>query len=192
MQVHSGIYRIALWCLKKKKGKPGNMQKRFVSIWFRHLITDWFAIRNPEVRNAPFVLSSPLRGRMIVVAANAIAQSKGIHSGMVLADARAEVSLLKVLDDRPGLAEKLLKRLAEHCIRFTPYVSVDLPDGLILDVTGCSHLWGGDEQYLTEIVNRLTARGYVVRVAMGDTTGAAWAIARYGSEPFVVKKGNHV
>jgi len=168
------------------------MQKRFVSIWFRQLTTDWFAIRNSELRNIPFVLSSTLRGRMIVVAANAIAQSKGIHSGMVLADARAEVPHLKELDDKPGLAEKLLKRLAEYCIRFTPYVSVDLPDGIILDVSGCAHLWGSDEQYLTEIVNRLTARGYVVRAAMADTAGAAWAIARYGSEPFVVKKGNHV
>jgi protein ImuB len=178
--------------LKKKKRKRDDMQKRFVSIWFWHLTTDWFAIRHPELCNIPFVLSSLLRGRMIVVAANAIARLKGIHSGMVVADARAEIPLLKVLDDKPGLTEKLLNRLAEWCIRFTHYDYVDLPDGLILDVTGCAHLWGSDEQYLTEIVNRLTARGYVVRVAMADTPGAAWAIARYGSVPIVVKKGEHV
>ena len=158
------------------------MARRFVSIWFRHLTTDWFALRQPQLQDVPFVLCTPLHGRMIVTAANTIAESNGIDRGMVLADARAIISELQVLDDRSDLAERLLKRLAEWCIRFTPIVAVDMPDGILLDATGCCHLWGGDQSYLQEIVKKLKAKGYDVRAAIADTPGVAWAVARFGKE----------
>src|SRR5688500_5154504 len=130
------------------------MVRRFLSIWFRHLKTDWFTIRQPDLGRVPFVLRAPSHGRMVITAANAIAESNGIGNGMVLADARAILQDLKVLDDIPDLPVRLLKRLAEWCIRFTPVVAIDPPDGLLLDVTGCSHLWGGDQSYMTEIIKK--------------------------------------
>ena len=156
------------------------MPKRFVSIWFRHLETDWFTLRRIELHGCPFVLATPDHGRMVITSANAVAQEQGISKGVVVADARAIIPSLKVLDHPSDLAEKLLKRIAEWCIRYTPVVSIDLPDGLILDATGCAHLWGGEELYLQDIVTRLKQLGYTVRVAIADTIGTAWAVARYG------------
>jgi protein ImuB len=129
---------------------------------------------------------------MIITAANAIAEMSGIHTGMVLADARAINPQLQVLDDKPELITKLLSRLAEWCIRFTPLVAVDPPDGLVFDSSGCSHLWGGDIPYLNEIVKRLTSRGYDVRAAMADTIGVAWGVARFGKDPLVITSTSHL
>jgi protein ImuB len=168
------------------------MEKRFVSIWFRHLTTDWFTLSQPQLKKLPFVLKTPVRGRMVITAANEVAEAKGITAGMALADARAIFPTLEVKDDKPDLIGKLLKRLAEWCIRFTPWVAVDPPDGLFFDSTGCSHLWGGDEGYLNEIIKKLNVRGYDVRAAMADTPGAAWAIARFGKSKFVISPGDHV
>ncbi len=168
------------------------MYKRFVSIWFQHLTTDWFTRRDPFLKCIPFVLTAPSHGRMMVTAANASAQAKGIYTGMLLADARVIIPTIKVIKDKPELPGKLFFHLAEWCIRFTPFVSIDPLGGVILDVTGCSHLWGGDQPYLTEIVNRFKTIGYAVRIAMADTIGAAWAIARYGDEIFVVEKVGQV
>ena len=167
------------------------MARRFVSIWFRHLTTDWFSLHQPHLRNLPFVLSAPSHGRMVIMSANAAAEAMGIDRGMVLADARAIIPALQVLDDKTDLAEKLLKRLAEWCIRFTPSVAVDMEDGLLLDVTGCSHLWGGDQAYLDAIVTKLNVRGYDVRAAIADTPGVAWAVARFGKS-VVISPGGHV
>jgi protein ImuB len=167
------------------------MQQRFVSIWFRRLVTDWFALREPDLRQLPFVVRVSQHGRMVVAAVNAPASQLGIKNGMVLADARAIVPALQVRDELPGLAERLLRKLADWCIRFTPAAAVDLPDGIILDVTGCSHLWGGDERYLQHIAERLTARGYDVQASMADTAGAAWAAARFGSTNRVIESGRH-
>ena len=167
------------------------MGRRFISIWFRYLTTDWFTLREPGLKEMPFVLSASSQGRMIITAANAVAEAKGIDAGMALADARAIFPGLKVRDDQPGLAERLLYKIAGWCIRFTPIAAIDPPDGIILDVSGCAHLWGGDERYLAEIQKRLHDRGYQARLAVADTIGAAWAVARFGQGSNILKSGMH-
>jgi protein ImuB len=168
------------------------MQRRFVTIWFRYLKTDWFTFRRPQLKGIPFVLASPDHGRMVITDANALAYAAGAVSGMVVADARAIITSLQVIDDRSNLSAKLLLALAEWCIRFTPFVAVDHPDGLILDATGCMHLWGGEVQYLEAITNRLNQPGYHVRTAMADTIGAAWAVSRFAKESGVVTTGQQM
>lgn len=174
------------------KRKLDDMQKRFISIWFRHLRTDWFARRNASLRNISFVLSSAVHGKKIVSAANSSAELQGIYTGMAIADAKAVIPGLVVLDDIPGLAAKLLTGMAEWCIRFTPAAAPDEPDGLLLNVTGCAHLWGGEEQYLTDIYKRFKDFGYDVRIAVADTIGAAWAVARFGREQVIIKSGEQM
>jgi protein ImuB len=160
--------------------RDDNMHGRFVTIWFPLLTTDWFSLRRPELRGIPFVLAVKDHGRMVISAANALALAQGIPPGMPVADARALLPTLQVVDDRSGLAEKLLQALAEWCIRFTPVAAVDPLQGLVLEVSGCAHLWGGEAAYLKEMVTRLQVAGYRVRAAMADTIGAAWALTRYG------------
>ena len=167
------------------------MARRYVSIWFRYLTTDWFTLHQPQLKTFPFVLRTSEHGRMIITAANALAEQQGITRGMVLADARAMIPSLQVSDDKPDLANKLLNRLAEWCIRFTPVVATDPPDGLILDVTGCPHLWGGDIPYLQSIITRLHTRGYHVHAAMADTIGTAWGTARFGNS-IVIERSKHI
>lgn len=167
------------------------MERRFVSMWFRHLATDWFSLRQPELKSMPFVLRTSSHGRMVITATNNAAEQFGIQTSMALADARVFVQDLHVLDDKPDLLEKLLPRLAEWCIRFSPVVAIDPPDGLLMDASGCTHLWGGDSLYLDDISKKLTGRGYDVRLAMADTIGVAWGIARFGLEP-VVAPGRHI
>ena len=163
------------------------MTKRFIAIWFRHLTTDRMVRSRPELKDVPFVLSASERGRMVIKAANAAAQAKGINVNMVVADCRAIHPALQVFDDKPGQSEKLLNALAEWCLRYTPVVAVDLPDGLILDVTGCAHLWGGERPYLKDIITKLRGYGYDVRAAIADTIGAAWGISRFGQVSPIVE-----
>ena len=165
------------------------MDRRFITIWFRHLTTDWLTIRRPALRQIPFVLAEEVHGRKVITAANTLAQRQGIDGGMVVADARAILPSLEVLDDVPERAEKLLTALARWAVRYTPITAIDLPDGLILDVTGCAHLWGGEAAYLQEIAIRLKTLGYDTRAAMAATIGAAWGLSRFGQDSLIVDSG---
>ena len=168
------------------------MNRRFVSIFFCRLKTDWFSLRQAHLRDVPFVLRGASHGRMMITAANWIAEKNGISTGMVLADARAIMPDLEVADDIPDISVRLLERLAEWCIRFTPVAATDPPDGLMLDASGCTHLWGGDSFYADAIARKLKTRGYDVRIAIADTPGAAWAQARFGPDPLVIAEGKHL
>lgn len=168
------------------------MEKRFVSIWFRYLLTDWQTLRRPELKNVPFVFTGKDGARLIVKAANPIAIQEGVTAGMPAADAKAIVAGLQLLDERPALTGKLLAAIGEWCIRFTPIVMVDMPDGLLMDVSGCAHLWGGEPPYLKEIVTRLRAAGYDTRIGIASTPGAAWAVARFGKNGPIVPPGKQL
>ncbi|TXJ29038.1 MAG: DNA polymerase Y family protein [Chitinophagaceae bacterium] len=168
------------------------MTKRYVAIWFRHLVADWTVRRQPELKNIPFVLATPEHGRMVVKAVNRLAHANGIHNGMVVADCRAILPGLQVMDDQPGQAQKILKSLGLWCIRYTPIAAVDGEDGLILDASGCAHLWGGEQAYLDDILARLRALGYDVRAAMASTIGTAWAVSRYGKMVPIIPPGQQL
>lgn len=165
------------------------MGKRFVSIWFPHLAADWFTLRTPGLTKVPFVLTLPSHGRTVITAANPLAQQKGLYAGMVLADAKAIVPELQAFDDKPELTIQLCQRIAEWCIRFTPVAAPDPPDGIILDASGCTHLWGGDGNYIADIVKKIEGKEYAVKAAIADTVGAAWAAARFGKGDFVIESG---
>lgn len=161
------------------------MKKRFVCIWFPYLLTDWHSRKQPFLQGQAFVLKATIRNRAVVADANKLAVAQGIYKGMVLADAKALYPPLHVIDDKPILAAQLLERIAEWCIRFTPIAAPYSADVVLMDASGCTHLWGGEEAYLNDIINRFTKRGYTVRAAMADTIGCAWATARYGKQLIV-------
>jgi len=165
------------------------MCKRFVAIWFRHLKTDWMIRHQPELKDVAFVLAEPQRGRMVITEVSAVAKTKGLCAGMIVADAKVIFPKVQIHDDKIDVSDKLLTKLAIWCIKYTPVATIDLPDGLILDVSGCSHLWGSEEAYLKDIVTKLRALGYHVRVAMADTLGTAWGVCRYGKEKAIIKNG---
>lgn len=159
---------------------------RYASIWFPFLLTDYAARKQPELRGTAFVIASRKKGRMLIEAVSEAAMRLDIHPGMVLADCKAIFPELQVLEYEPGRNEQLLNALAEWCIRYTPFVALDLPDSLILDTSGCVHLWGGELKYIETIRDKMGSYGYTTRIAIADTVGAAWGITHYGKTPMIV------
>lgn len=165
------------------------MPRRFLYIWFRHLATNRLAKIRPDLRGKPFLLYAPEHGRMVVTASSYALEKEGVVPGMVVADVRAIFPSVEVFAADLAAEEKVLEALAEWSIRYAPVVAVDRPNGLILDISGCAHLWGGELSYLKTIVARFVKGGYDVRAAIADTIGAAWAVARYGKNSLIVESG---
>lgn len=74
-------------------------------------------------------------------------------------------------------------------MRFSPAVAIDGEDGLLLDITGTDHLWGGEAAMLVDLVGRLARWGVPARAAIADTAGAAWGLARFGEDLTIVPPG---
>lgn len=123
------------------------------------------------------------------MALDARAAALGLAPGMALADARALVPELRVIQADPAGDMALLERLRRWSGRYSPWTARDGADGLLHDVTGCAHLFGGEAAFAADIVARLAGFGFAARVGIADTPGAAWAIAHCRSEDPVVPPG---
>ena len=142
----------------------------------------------------PLVTARVEAGRCLIVAVDAAGLAGGLHPGQPLADARALAPALKVLPADPVGDAQALARLAAWCDRYTPLVAIEATDngsgaGLWLDVTGCTHLCGGEAGLLADLAGRLGRLGHQARLGLADTPGAAWAAARFLPAAPVVAPG---
>ena len=117
---------------------------------------------------------------MRLAACDSAALALGLTPGTALADARARVPELAVFDHDPAADMTLLGWLADGFERYTPACMLDPPQGLLLDITGCAHLFGGDEAVLAkDLKARLLRHGLTCRIALGATPDSARAKAKY-------------
>jgi protein ImuB len=127
----------------------------------------------------PFALTTNEAHGVHICAANKTALAAGVTLSLPLTDARALCPNLITEEATPEDDLVDLKKLALWCLSFSPLITDHPPDGLALDITGCDHLFGGEQAMALHIQTRLKQFGLISRLAVADTIGAAWAIARY-------------
>jgi protein ImuB len=134
-------------------------------------------------RGLPFALVEKGPKGLRLSAVNAGARQFGLSAGQRLADARAAVPDLLTEAHEPEKDQGSLLGLARWMERYSPWVAPDGKDGLLLDSTGVSHLFGGEDQMLKDVQKRLETYGFSTRTAVAETIGAAWALARFSNTP---------
>jgi protein ImuB len=129
----------------------------------------------------PFAFVAETAGRRLLAAVNPAAASGGLAPGMPLADALSFLPGLATMPAEPAADSAALTRLAEWCGRYSPWTASDGNDGIKIETTGSSHLWGGESGLAADLARRLARQGIVHRLAIADTLGAAAAVARFAA-----------
>ena len=131
-------------------------------------------------------------GRLSLAAVNAAAEAGGLMPGLPLAEARALLPGLTTVPHEPAADARAIAALAAWCARYTPWTApcstaegkgrgAGGAAGVLLDVSGCCHLFGGERSLLEDLQARLDRFGYSARAGLADTPGAAWAMARFAT-----------
>jgi protein ImuB len=161
-------------------------KRRYLALVFPLLASERVAraIRTGQAQpgfppDAPFVLVEKQKGAIRLAASSRAALDLGLVPGLSLADARARHPDLGVVDADPAEDARLIEAIADGCDRYTPIVAIDPPDGILLDISGCAHLFGGEEALLADLRVRLERLGLTTRSALADTPDAAHALARH-------------
>lgn len=136
-----------------------------------------------ERDDAPIALVEAVGNAVRLAALDVHAAQVGLKPGMTLADARAQVPELATFEHDPHADLLWLETLADGCARYSPIVSLDTPDGLILDIAGCTHAFEGERPLAADVERRMARRGVAVRHAFGDTPEVARALARFAGAP---------
>ena len=107
-----------------------------------------------------------------------LAAAAGLAPDQALTEARAICPELDVIDADPAADRAALAALASWAERYTPLAAADPPDGIVLDIAGCAHLFGGESGLVGDLSARLDRNALPHCIAVADTPAAAWALAR--------------
>jgi protein ImuB len=129
----------------------------------------------------PLVIVEKNNNAVRVVNADPAALELGITVGLTLADALARVPALTAVEANTKADLATLERLADWCERYTPLVALDPPDGLVLDITGCAHLYRGEEAMRADLSAHIVDFGFETRAAIAGTPDAARTLARFSN-----------
>lgn len=173
--------------------------RRYLALWFPFLPADRLrrrerlAVRqhrsSPSPDEPPRVFVEKIRNALRIAAVDRQARALGLDAGLVLADARARVPGLDAVEMDRAADAALIEGLADFCDRYTPLVGLDAPDGLVLDITGCARLFGGEEPMRADLLSRLAGNGFEARASIAGTPEAAGALARFGGAAIVMPGG---
>ena len=140
-------------------------------------------------RPGPVAVWGQRGSRRVVLSVSAEAEVAGLRAGQALADAQAILPGLDLVPEDPAGDARTLERLALWAMRFTPLVGLAGEDGLLLDLTGVGHLFGGEAALLDDVLGRLNRRGLTARGAVACRAGTALALVRAGGSGLLPEGG---
>jgi protein ImuB len=160
--------------------------QRLLCLWLPRLPTD----RAARLRDitAPLAVSGKRGNADVLIAVDEAAEKLGLFPGVALTQARAMYSSLDVIEEDAEADNALLETIADWCLRYTPLIACDTPNGLLLDISGCAHLYGGERELVADLGQRVARAGFAYRVAIAGSIGAAWAAAHHG-QPAAYENG---
>src|SRR6185312_80487 len=153
--------------------------QRMLSLWLSRFATD--RIRRSREIAAPLAVYGRRGNADVLTAVDGAAARIGLTPGLALTQARAMHPALEAVPEDANADATLLDQIADWCLRYTPLVACDAPDGLLMDITGCAHLYGGEAALIADVSARLDRAGFAFAIAVAGATGAAHAAARYGA-----------
>jgi len=154
------------------------MGRRLLSIWFPRLASDAILRRRPC--EGAFALTLRSGGADHVHCLNVAAEAHGLRRGMALADARAIHPDLATCPADLVREAGALAALRRWAGRYAPMVGRDGADGLMADISGVAHLFGGEAALRADLHARLERAGFTAHSAIAGAYGGAHALARHG------------
>lgn len=113
-----------------------------------------------------------------VVFVNAAAKTAGVTPAMTLTSAYALASDLTAVERQPQREQSALNFLANWAYQFTPAVSLQQPDSMLLEIAGSLRLFHGLPNLLQEINTGLQQLGFTLQSGLAHTPKAAIVFSR--------------
>jgi protein ImuB len=158
------------------------LTRRILSLWFPRLGAERLIRAQRDSIPGPLAVVTEVANMQVITSLSAQAQGAGLQVGQPVRDAHAMCAGLIARARNEPAEAAFLTALRRWAGKFSPWVAEEKPDGLVIDLTGCTHLFGGEEAVLRVVEDDCADLGLSVRLGLADTLGAAWALARFSGQ----------
>lgn len=158
--------------------------RRILSLWFPRLGAERILRAEPGLAlqgGAPFATVHEEANAQRLAALSQTGEAAGLSIGQGLRDALVLCPALVTRPADPVGEARFLVMLRRWAGRYSPWVGEAGPQGLSLDITGCAHLFGGEEAMVAQMGESAARMGLSLRAGLADTLGAAHALAHFAA-----------
>ncbi len=167
--------------------------RRVLSLWFPRFAVERVLRARRDVLIQPFAVVGMRDNAQILISLTPEAEAAGLRQGQPLRDATAMCPRLLTAPENAPHDAAFLRALRRWAGKFSPWVAEEAPDALVIDLTGCAHLFGGEAGLMAQVEDDCADLGLTLRAAIADTRGAAWALARFsGAEVGRLRNGDSI
>ena len=154
-------------------------QRRFLSLWFPRLGAERCLRLENDLADLPFAILQESGQAQRLSSLSHSASLAGLYPGQSLRDAQAICPKLITRMRNIPAEHQFLLALCRWGGKFSPWITTVADDGLCMDITGCAHLFGGEDGFVKQIASECEDFQLSTRLGLADTIGAAWALAHY-------------
>ena len=156
-------------------------------LWFPYLPVEIPFRNNPNFKKTPFAVTSKKDNIQNLYSINPVAESLGLEIGNNINHAYTLYKNLVIEKYKIEKESFFMKTQAAWCNQFTQRISIETKNMLILDLKGCTHLFGNKLRIIQTITNHFKKINISVLSGLGENTTIAKASIHFNKNTKIIR-----
>ena len=174
--------------LLKKMEHKVNINDDYICLWFPYLPVEISFRHHAEFQKIAFAITSQKKNKQTLCSVNPIGELSGLKLGMHLSEAHILCKNLVTEQYNPQKKVSFILKQAKWCSQFTPRISVEKEDRLILNLKGCIHLFGSTNSIIKKMYNHFKKINISASFSSGENITSTKALVQFSSKKILTKR----
>ena len=160
----------------------------FICLWFPYLSVEISFKQHTKFKKNPFAIISQKGNKKILYSINSVGELLGLKLGMSLSQAHILCENLITEQYNHQKEISFILNQVKWCGQFTPRISIEKGNMLILDLKGCTHLFGNTENVIKKIHSHFKKINISILINSGKNITATKALTKFNLNESIKKK----
>ena len=165
-----------------------NINDDYICLWFPYLPVEISFRHHAEFQKTAFAITSQKKNSQTLYSVNPIGELLGLKLGMHLNEAHILCKNLVTEQYNPQKKISFILKQAKWCSQFTPRISIEKEDIIILNLKGCIHLFGNKTNIIKKIYNHFKKINISISFSSGKNKTATKALTKFNLDKVLKKK----
>ncbi len=165
-----------------------NISNNFICLWFPYLLVEISFRKHADFKHNAFAITLRKGNKQTLCSVNPVGELLGLKVGMNLSESHILCKNLVTEQYNHQKRNIFIINQIKWCSQFTPLISIEKENVLVLNLKGCVHLFGSTSNIIKRIDNHFKEINISTSCSLGKNITAAKAMAKFNSGEVTNKK----